>query len=557
MKSIIAIFVFLSMSTSIYSQKTTLETEKIATFCKIWGFLKYYHPTVASGQFDWDKEFTTRIKLVTSLESKREINSYYLEWIKSLGAVPNCKKCKNKIPDSLQFNLDLAWLSDSILFTNEMINQLQFIQHNRNQGENIYVQKYPYPYVGNTKYDNEKPYVDSVFPSKELRLLGLSRYWNIINYFFPYKYRIGQDWNEVLVEMIPKFKDSKDTISYHLAMLELIAKINDSHAGFITKYTNQYFGLKWAPFIFKIIDNKAIVIDFYNDSLCKKNDIRFGDVFLKIGNLTIEDIIKEKSKYIGASNEATKLRNMNYAIFNGHTDSISMTFERNGVTSEKTVYRYYKSNLNFKGSSNNQIETCKILSGNIGYLNLGLLQLKQADSCLNKLKDTKAIIIDVRNYPNGTMGVIANFLNTRSRPFAKFTYPDITYPGVYHYTALYSCGKKNKYPYSGKVVLLFNETSQSHAEFTLMALKTAPNVIGIGSQTAGADGNVSLITFPGNYKTYMTGIGVYYPDGRETQRIGIIPDIEIKPTIEGLQLKKDELLEKAIDVINEKQQGFK
>jgi C-terminal processing protease CtpA/Prc len=48
----------------------------------------------------------------------------------------------------------------------------------------------------------------------------------------------------------------------------------------------------------------------------------------------------------------------------------------------------------------------------------------------------------------------------------------------------------------------------------------------------------------------MTGIGVYYPDGRETQRIGIVPDIEIKPTIEGLKLKRDEVLEKAIEVIN-------
>ena len=83
-----------------------------------------------------------------------------------------------------------------------------------------------------------------------------------------------------------------------------------------------------------------------------------------------------------------------------------------------------------------------------------------------------------------------------------------------------------------------------------MALQTAPNVVSIGSQTAGADGDVSLITFPGNYKTYMTGIGVYYPDGRETQRIGIVPDIEIKPTIEGLKLKRDEVLEKAIEVIN-------
>lgn len=548
MKTALSILISFFLSVSIYSQTTVQESEKIATFCKLWGFLKYYHPTVAKGNLDWDKEFTTRIKVVSSLNSKQEINNYYSEWINSLGKVENCKKCKVEIPDSLGFNLDLAWLSDSIVFTKALINQLKFIQKNRNQGKNYYVQQFKF--VGNTKYDNEKSYKDSIFPSIELRLLGLSRYWNIINYFFPYKYRIGQDWNEVLVEMVPKFKDSRDTISYHLAMLELTAKINDSHASFTTKYTNQYFGVKWAPFSFKIIDNKAIVTGFYSDSLCKINDIQIGDVFLEVGNLTIEDITKEKSKYIGASNEATKLRNMYYVIFNGHTDSVNATFERNGVVQEKTIYRYDFIDFNYKWTNANINDTCKILDGNIGYINLGLLQPQQTDRYLNKLKDTKAIIFDVRNYPNGTMYSIANFLNADKRPFAKFTNPDLSYPGIYHYTAPYFCGKKNNAPYTGKVILLFNETSQSHAEFTLMALQTAPNVISIGSQTSGADGNVSLITFPGNYKTYMTAIGVYYPDGRETQRVGIVPDIEIKPTIEGLKLKRDEVLEKAIEVIN-------
>ena len=121
---------------------------------------------------------------------------------------------------------------------------------------------------------------------------------------------------------------------------------------------------------------------------------------------------------------------------------------------------------------------------------------------------------------------------------------------IFNYSFTYFCSSKNKTPYKGKVILLFNEESQSHAEFTLMALQTASNVIGIGSQTAGADGNVSLITFPGDCKAYMTGIGVYYPDNRETQRVGIIPDIEVKPTIEGLKLKKDEVLDKAIEEAN-------
>jgi C-terminal processing protease CtpA/Prc len=547
MKTALAFVTFLLFSLSGYSQTSSTESDKIATFCKLWGFLKYYHPTVAKGKLDWDQEFMTRVKVVLSLNSKQEINDYYTNWITGLGTMKRCRKCNNQIPDSLKFNLDLAWLSDSTRFTKTLTNHLLFIQENRNQGKNYYVQQERF--VENASFSNEKPYKDSVFPSAELRLLSLARYWNSINYFYPYKYAIGQDWNQALVEMIPKFKDAKGTIPYHLAMLELTAKINDSHAGFVTRYTNDYFGFKWAPFGFKIIDNKAIVTTLYNDSICKMNDIQLGDVFLSVNNETIEAIINEKSKYIGASNLPTKLRNFYYAIFNGETDSVSTTFERNGVVQTKTVYRYYFQQFRSKTPAVNQQEVSKILDGNIGYVNLGILQLKDADKVLNTLKNTNAIIFDVRNYPKGTLFNIANFLNPDSRPFAKFTVPDISYPGVYHYVSPYYCGKKNKTPYTGKVILLCNETSQSHAEFTLMALQTAPNVTTIGSQTAGADGNVSLLTFPGNYQTYMSGIGVYYPDGRETQRIGIVPDIEVKPTIEGIRAGKDEVLERALEIL--------
>jgi C-terminal processing protease CtpA/Prc len=51
----------------------------------------------------------------------------------------------------------------------------------------------------------------------------------------------------------------------------------------------------------------------------------------------------------------------------------------------------------------------------------------------------------------------------------------------------------------------------------------------------------------------ISGIGVYYPDGRETQRIGIVPDMEIKPTIKGIREGRDELLEKAMEIIRQEQ----
>jgi C-terminal processing protease CtpA/Prc len=43
----------------------------------------------------------------------------------------------------------------------------------------------------------------------------------------------------------------------------------------------------------------------------------------------------------------------------------------------------------------------------------------------------------------------------------------------------------------------------------------------------------------------------YYPDGKETQRVGIVPDIDLHPTIKGVKNKEDELLNKAIELIKQ------
>jgi len=44
----------------------------------------------------------------------------------------------------------------------------------------------------------------------------------------------------------------------------------------------------------------------------------------------------------------------------------------------------------------------------------------------------------------------------------------------------------------------------------------------------------------------MISGGVFYPDKKPTQRVGIIPDEEVKPTIAGIRDGRDELLEVAI-----------
>lgn len=68
----------------------------------------------------------------------------------------------------------------------------------------------------------------------------------------------------------------------------------------------------------------------------------------------------------------------------------------------------------------------------------------------------------------------------------------------------------------------------------------------MGSTTAGADGNVSPFPLPGAARAMISGIGVFYPDGTPTQRVGITPVLEVTPTLEGIREGRDEVLEAGV-----------
>ena len=49
----------------------------------------------------------------------------------------------------------------------------------------------------------------------------------------------------------------------------------------------------------------------------------------------------------------------------------------------------------------------------------------------------------------------------------------------------------------------------------------------------------------------FTSQGIYTPDDSQTQRIGLTPDIEVHPTIEGIKEGRDELMEAAVAYLQE------
>lgn len=540
----------LILFTNLQAQQTTEfnQTTRLAALAKLWGFLKYHHPKVATGKIDWDEVLVYSIPKIKEAYSREIFNEEIGRIIKKAGNV-NFLNFKEITFNYIIQDPLYAWMKDETHFYWNNTLKLEILIKNFKSLDNFYV--HIVPYTRNTSYTQEKPYETMTFPSEEYRLLALFRYWNIINYFFPYKYVIGSDWNDILYEFIPKLINAGNATEYHLSIRELTARINDSHAFTNSSVLSEYWGEYFPPFHVRFIENQTVVTYVRTHLLNSPDDIEVGDIITKANGVSVKSIRKEMRKYMGASNEPTRQRFLNGHIFTGQNDQLKLTILRNSEEKIIDIKRYTYDDLRSASPTENK-EIWKILENNIGYVNMGILEAEHVHNAMRELTDTKAIIFDIRNYPEFILYKISEYLNPERVDFVKFSKPDPKKPGRFEFTYNLKTGPQgqNDYYYRGKVILLINEETQSRAEFTCMALQTAPDATIIGSQTAGADGNVSHVMLPGGIKTHFSGIGVFYPDGTETQRIGIVPDIEIKPTIKGIREGRDEVLEKALEFIN-------
>ncbi|RKR09914.1 C-terminal processing protease CtpA/Prc [Flavobacterium sp. 90] len=521
--------------------KPITETQKLAATCKVWGFLKFYHPNVTDGSKNWDEQLFQILPKVEEAQTAEAFSLVIENWIVSLGEVKKYEAARSTVKkESFDKNFDLSWISKNDLFSKSLSKKLKFIEENRIQGKQFYYISDPY-----IKVQNEVKYPDFKWSDKNLRLLALFRYWNQMEYFFPYKYKMDENWDTVLIEMLPRFIAPESEKDFVLAMREISIKLDDTHASTQTNKMFDYFGDKFTPFDVVFIDNKAVVVNLKNDSLAKVDDIRIGDVITKVEGKTVENLINENLKYAEGSNRPAILKNIYWAVFNGKTETFEIEFNRNNNTLVKTIKRYKYQNLKIQYKDE---EKWKLLEGNIGYIDVESINKDELPAVMEQFKNTKAIVFDARKYPQepNIEEDIAQYLYPEEKAYAKFIDVDLTYPGKFTWREDQKTGKTNPDYYKGKVIILENEKTQSHGEHLVMCLQAAPNATIIGSQTAGADGGVCKYEIIKGYPTIFTGFGIFYPNRKETQRVGIIPDIEVKPTILGVQQGKDEVLDRAI-----------
>lgn len=528
------------------------KAENLTLLTKIWGFLKYHHPKIAKGELNWDYELLRFLPKYLSVYSFEERDALLVNWIETLGPLTRLAQPKH---DNLTIflNNNIDWIKSGS-FSSDLKSKLTQVYENRwNEANNHY-------YIGVVPgamkpiFKNESAYENMPFPDVGFRLVSIMRYWNIIQYYSPYRNLVNKDWDMVLNEYLPQFILAKNELEYELVSLKLIAEVGDCHANIwsgadkISQLKGNYFASSKVEFI----EDKLVVTNHYGPVPKIQTPFKLGDIITHINNKTVDHLVDSLKVYYPASNEWTMKRDLANEILRSPYNKSNVTFIRTGQTFEKEITLYPRNELNILElyDKESKKDYFKLLESNIGYINTSAFLPKYVSELREKLKGTKGVIIDLRHSPaeESIDYALGGLFMDGVVPFVRVSYMNSNKPGEFILHSGNTIGPSGD-AYREKVIVLVNANTQSSQEYTTMAIKAGLNTIILGSSTAGADGDMSRFYLPGGLFTSISGIGIFYPDGKQTQRIGIIPDIFVEPTIHGIRNGMDELLDKAITII--------
>jgi C-terminal processing protease CtpA/Prc len=527
-------------------QLSAVQIENLAVLGKVWGFLKYHHRVVTGGQRQWDYELLRVMPTILAATDRQSANVVLEKWVAGVGPAFACQPCASLNLADIQSLPRLQWLETDTTLSVSLRDALRQIYKNRSDvDEQFYVAQVPG--IGNPKFIHELEYKQLAFPDSGFQLLSLFRFWNIVEYWAPYRDQIGEDWDGVLRQSIAKIALAKDRAGYELQMMALIARIHDTHANLWSALgVRPPVGACSLPVIVRFIEGHAVVTAYADNESGKASGLQVGDIIDSIDGHAVDELVGAWRPYYAASNDVTQLRDIARGFGAGACGPSKVQVRRATGAQVVDATRLPGELMRRPSSHDRPGDTFQLLSEDIAYVKLSSIKQSEIAVYMKLAEKTKGLIIDIRNYPSDFVPfALGQYLVSKPTDFVRFSVGDLRNPGAFRWGPQLAIQPRQPY-YDGKVMILLDETSQSQSEYTAMALRTGARAQVVGSTTAGADGNVSSIALPGGLRSAISGIGVFYPDKRPTQRVGIIPDIEVRPTIRGVREGRDEVLDAAI-----------
>ncbi len=412
---------------------------------------------------------------------------------------------------------------------------------------------------GNYPYD----YSEADTISETDRIAGLSTLWSEAKYNFAnFDLAKGLDWNEAYASFLPRVRKAKDAYNYYNVLREFMALLSDSHTdvGLPPKLRAQKevgVGLSTG-----LIEKEVVVLRAAPDVI--RLGVTVGDVIETIDGIPAERYGRERwGRLVSSSTpQDREVRIFGYMLWRGPMNSSVRVRVRkaDGVTKELRLHRPSKSLI----PSLPPFEFKKLPDGT-AYFAFNTCETNEPaeafEANLDAIRTAGRLVIDVRANGGGDGGVglqILSHLIDHEMSLPKWETPQ--YRAVYRawnrpqerFEGPRETVKPDAKQFSGPVVVLTSARTFSAAEDFAAACKISGRVTLVGEPTGGSTGQPLLIRLPGGGYARVCAKRDRYPDGADYVGKGVIPDVEVLPTLTSVQRNSDLQLEQALKLLRDR-----
>jgi C-terminal processing protease CtpA/Prc len=397
----------------------------------------------------------------------------------------------------------------------------------------------------------EATYATPAYPSEAHRLLAAYRLWGVMDAFFPYKHLLDDPWEGVLERFVPQVLGAANELEYAQALARMAARTTDSHVNVVgSAALLRWLGQYPAPVLLQVVEGKPVVIRITDATAAA--GVAVGDEIVAVDGEEVSARAVRIAEHASFSTPAARDRAIAGRLLSGDDNSALKVTVRgaDGRPREVTL----PTGRRFGTREQRDGPVTRLLDHNIGYADLDRLEVADVPKMFEQFAGAAGIILDMRGYPRGTAWAIAPRINTRKPAAAALFYRPLLVAGSQRerLSFLQELPPTTTPVYDRPTVMLIDERAISQAEHTGLFFKAANGTTFIGSPTNGANGDVTTMVLPGNLRVSFTGHDVRWPDGRQLQRKGLQPDVEVRPTLAGIRAGRDEVLERAVDWLRQR-----
>ena len=372
------------------------------------------------------------------------------------------------------------------------------------------------------------------------RVAGVVISWNVLRHFHPYFDVVDADWESELTRALKEVVEDESGENYFGVLERMAVALNDGRA---RVYHSRYTPYGYLPIAVDWAEDRIVV------TVSSVDELQPGDVIIRVDGVDAREALSEWEGRTSGSPQWKRAWSLGLFGAGQVGENVALTVSRGETSFDVEIPRgEWK-----RRPSESRPGDIEELEEGIFYVDLTRAATSEVEQLMSEIATARGVIFDLRGRLEVDHRVVGHLLPDPDTSTAWMQIPEIIRPDQADPAGWSDHGwpaLPTEPRIEGKVAFISHGGTIGAAEAVVDLVRIHNLAEIVGQPTAGAGGDVNRMALPGHFDFRWTGVRVLSRDGSSRHLVGVLPTVQVHRTIEGIRSGRDELLDRAIEIVS-------